>query len=40
MSKKKYNYVWQIERVKEEGVFKDCWMTVSVSNPKFLGETI
>jgi len=38
--KKKYNYVWQIERVKEEGVFKDCWMTVSVSNPKFLGETI
>ena len=38
--KKKYYYIWQIEKVKKEGKFKDCWMTTGVSNPIFLGETI
>ena len=38
--KKRYSYIWQIEKVKIEGEFKNCWMTTSVSNPKFLGEII
>ena len=38
--KKKYYYIWQIEKVKQNGKFKDCWMTTGVSNPIFLGETI
>ena len=37
--KKKYYYIWQIEKVKE-GKFKNCWMTTNVSNPFFLGEII
>ena len=37
--KKKYYYIWQIEKVKE-GKFKNCWMTTNVSNPNFLGEVI
>ena len=38
--KKKYYYIWQIEKVKKEGKFKDCWMTTRVSDPIYLGETI
>ena len=38
--KKKYFYIWQVEKVLIEGDFKNCWMTTSVSNPKYLGETI
>ena len=38
--KKKYYYVWQIEKVLVEGDFKNCWMTTSVSNPEFLGDVI
>ena len=38
--KKKYSYIWQIEKVKREGRFKDCWMTTGVSDPIYLGETI
>ena len=38
--KKKYSYIWQIEKVLEEGILKNCWMTASVSNPKFLGDVI
>jgi len=38
--KKKYYYIWQIEKVVEDGNLKDCWMTTGVSNPKFLGDTI
>ena len=38
--KKKYYYIWQIEKVKQDGVLKDCWMTTGVSDPIFLGETI
>ena len=39
-NKKKYYYIWQIEKVVEDGNLKDCWMTTRVSNPEFLGNTI
>ena len=38
--KKKYYYIWQIEKVAEDGKLKDCWMTTGVSNPEFLGDII
>ena len=38
--KKKYYYIWQIEKVKIEGKFKDCWMTTGVSSPIYLGDVI
>ena len=38
--KKRYSYIWQIEKVEIEGDLKDCWMTTSVSPPVFLGEVI
>ena len=38
--KKKYHYIWQIEKVVEDGNLKDCWMTTGVSNPEFLGDII
>ena len=38
--KKKYSYIWQVEKVQEEGELKNCWMTTSVSNPEFLGDVI
>ena len=38
-NKKKYYYIWQIEKVKE-GKFKNCWMTTGVSDPIFVGEII
>jgi len=38
--KKKYYYIWQIEKVEREGKFKDCWMTTGVSDPIYLGKTI
>ncbi len=39
-NKKKYYYIWQIEKVTAEGKLKNCWMTTGVSDPIFLGETI
>ena len=39
-NKKKYYYIWQIEKVTAEGKLKNCWMTTGVSAPIFLGETI
>ena len=39
-NKEKYYYIWQIEKVLLEGNFKNCWMTTSVSNPKYIGEVI
>ena len=39
-NKKKYYYIWQVEKVLLEGNLKNCWMTTSVSNPKYLGEVI
>ena len=38
--KKKYSYIWQVEKVQIEGDLKNCWMTTSVSPPEFLGEVI
>ena len=38
--KKRYYYIWQIEKVEREGNLKDCWMTTGVSNPIYLGEII
>ena len=38
--KKKYSYIWQVEKVLKEGDLKDCWMTTNVSNPEYLGEVI
>ena len=38
--KKKYYYIWQIEKVELKGSFKNCWMTTRVSDPIYLGEII
>ena len=38
--KKKYVYLWKIEKVKEKGILKNCWMTTLVSSPQFLGDII
>ena len=38
--KKRYSYIWQVEKVEIEGNLKNCWMTTSVSGPEFLGEVI
>ena len=38
--KKKYSYIWQIEKVSDEGNFLNCWMTISVSGPEYLGDVI
>jgi len=38
--KKKYYYIWQIEKVRQEGALKNCWMTTSVSSPEYLGDII
>ena len=39
-NKEKYYYIWQVEKVLLDGDFKNCWMTTSVSNPKYIGEII
>ena len=38
--KKKYYYIWHIEKVLLDNNLKDCWMTTKVLGPKYLGETI
>tara|TARA_Y100000590_G_scaffold232634_1_gene262050 strand:+ start:683 stop:1144 length:462 start_codon:yes stop_codon:yes gene_type:complete len=38
--KKKYYYIWQIEKIEREGNLKNCWMTTKVSDPIYLGEII
>ena len=38
--KKKYSYIWQIEKIQEKGNLINCWMTISVSGPDYLGEVI
>ena len=38
--KKKYYYIWQIEKVLLAGDLKNCWMTTIVSIPKYLGDVI
>tara|TARA_Y100000590_G_scaffold456325_1_gene606692 strand:- start:495 stop:956 length:462 start_codon:yes stop_codon:yes gene_type:complete len=39
-SKRKYFYIWQVEKVLIDGNLKNCWMTTSVSNPNYIGEII
>tara|TARA_Y100000590_G_scaffold366380_1_gene425674 strand:+ start:503 stop:964 length:462 start_codon:yes stop_codon:yes gene_type:complete len=39
-NKKKYYYIWKIEKILFEGNLKNCWMTTSVSQPMYLGEVI
>ena len=39
-NKEKYYYIWQVEKILLEGNYKNCWMTTSVSNPKYMGEVI
>jgi len=39
-NKKKYSYIWQVEKVKQEGDLMNCWMTTSVSNPEYLEDVI
>ena len=39
-NKKKYFYIWQIEKVLLEGSLKNCWMTTMVSGPEYLGNVI
>jgi hypothetical protein len=38
--KKKYSYIWQVEKVSSDDNLKNCWMTTSVSNLEYLGEVI
>ena len=38
--KRKYYYIWQIEKVEQDGKLKDCWMTTAVSEPTYLGKII
>ena len=38
--KQQYYYIWQIEKVNQEGKFKNCWMTTGVSDPIFVAEII
>ena len=38
--KKKYYYIWQIDKVRQEGDLKNCCITTSVSSPEYLGDVI
>jgi len=38
--KEKYSYIWQVEKVQQEGDLKNCWMTTSVSGPEYIGKII
>ena len=35
---KKFGFEWTVEKVEQNGVFKDCWMTVGVSRPMPLSQ--
>jgi len=36
---KLFGFKWTLEKVKEEGIFKDCWMTTAVSTPMLLSTS-
>ena len=38
--KKYYKFKWQVEKFKEQGPLKDCWLTTAVSQPLSLGSSI
>ena len=35
----KFGFTWTLEKVREESEFKDCWMTVAVSQPLPLSKS-
>ena len=35
---KKFGFEWTVEKVNQNGKFKDCWMTVGVSQPMPLSQ--
>ena len=39
-NKSYYKFQWIVEKYYEEGPLKDCWLTMSVSNPVSLGSSI
>ena len=38
--KKKYYYIWQVEKVLKNDNLENCWMTTSVSSPVYIGDFI
>ena len=38
--KKYYKFKWQVEKYKEEGALKGCWLTTAVSQPIPIGSSI
>ena len=38
--KKYYKFKWQVEKYKEDGPLKDCWLTTAVSQPIPSGSSI
>ena len=39
-NKKYFKFKWQVEKFKQEGPLKDCWLTTAVSQPIPLGSSI
>jgi hypothetical protein len=39
-NKKKYSFIWHIEKVNKQSDLNNCWMTTIVSSPEYLGEVI
>ena len=39
-NKNYYKFQWIVEKYYGEGALKDCWLTISVSNPVSLGSSI
>ena len=35
-----HKFNWQVEKYKEDGPLKDCWLTTMVSSPEALGSSI
>jgi len=40
LNKKYYRFKWQVEKYKDDGPLKDCWLTTAVSQPVDLGSSI
>ena len=39
IDKNYYKFQWVVEKFYDEGPLKDCWLTISVSNPISLGSS-
>ena len=35
-----HKFNWQVEKYRDEGPLKDCWLTIMVSNPIPMGSSI